>query len=421
MLTSLSSRTEERFARLPVFSETDYFTLHPDVAQAGGRASEHALLHAWREGRAMFLESTIARAYGSATLDLAKTAKDNTARSQDFNKLTPTACITVFVSSMSSIGHKDLADSLRHDLLAAGCECKLRDESADYLKDYGLCIFIAPHEFFFMGLGQLWRSEQILAEAYVLNTETIASENGMKALPIILNARGILDISSASHWIWQSARLFSFHYEARIKLRETWLQPQDISHPLVLAMPPLARKQRCNPFNWKDRAVDVSFFGAFKPRRSAFFAQSADKFSQFLNFIYLQQGSSDHTSDPACERIIGHLSCQAKVTLHISADGLPDFDRLHMVNQILAGGSILVSDRQFLDRRCQAGVHYLFEDFKHLSRLVEWLIIDTDGQRKAEMVRGAAFDLIRDTNRDTSRPDDLLSFLFSAESEYAEI
>ncbi len=403
-----------------MFSESDYFTLHPDVAQAGANASEHALLHAAREGRAMFLQSAVARAYGSAALDLAMMAQVDETVSRDLSGTTIGGCFTLFVSSMSHSGYRDLALSLQNDLLSAGYDCDLLDETANYLEDYGTCIFIAPHEFFFKGIGQLWRSDQIIAESFILNTETISSESGMRALPIILSARGVLDISIASHWIWRTTRLPCFHYEPGVRLRETWLQPRDSSHPLFLAMPVVARKQRCNPLEWKSRPIDLLFFGAFNARRSIFFAQSASVFSQYVSFIYLQQGLIDHEPDPAHERIIGHLSCKAKVTLHISKDGLPPFDRLRVVNKTFAGGSVLVSDTRFLDVRCLAGVHYFHEDVKHIPHLAEWLINDSEGQKKAETVRRAAFDLIQEMNRDTARAKHLADFLFSAESENAE-
>ncbi len=419
-LLGSSRRAEERFARLPVFSESDYFALNPDVAQAGAKASEHALLHASREGRAMFLQSAIARAYGSAALESATSAQvdEVTPQNSDFTRIA--GCFTIFVSSMSGIGHKDLASSLQNDFLSVGYHCELLDETANYLEDHGTCIFVAPHDFFFKGLGQLWQSEQIIAESYVLNTETISSESGMRALPIILSARGVLDISVASHWIWRSACLPSFIYEARVRFRETWLQPRDCSHPLFSAMPVVARKQRCNPFLWRCRPVDVFFFGDFNKRRSAFFAQSASVFSQFKGFSYLRQGSVDREPDLAHERIVGHLSCKAKVTLHISEDGLPAFYRPRIINQTLAGGSVLVSDTRFLETTCLAGVHYFNEDSKHIPHLIKWLIEDSDGQKEAEMVRRAVFDLIQDTNRDVTRPKRLVSFLMSVDSDHAE-
>ena len=143
-------------------------------------------------------------------------------------------------------------------------------------------------------------------------------------------------------------------------------------------------------------------------------------FSQFSNFIYLQQGSTEAESDSSDERIIGHLSCKSKFTLHISEDGLPDFDRLSIVNTTFAGGSVLVSDTQFLDKNCLAGVHYFHDDVKHIPQLLEWLIKDSEGQKQAETVRHAAFEVIRDTNNNVTRPKRLLHFLCDAEIEHAE-
>ena len=72
----LSPRAEARLARLELFSEADYFQMHPDVARAGMKAWEHALQHAANEGRPTFLKGAIARAYGPRRARMRREADD---------------------------------------------------------------------------------------------------------------------------------------------------------------------------------------------------------------------------------------------------------------------------------------------------------------------------------------------------------
>ena len=111
------------------------------------------------------------------------------------------------------------------------------------------------------------------------------------------------------------------------------------------------------------------------------------------------------------ERIAGHLTANAKLTLLISEDGLPEFDRFRLFDQAFAGGSIVISDRTLIDPRCRSGHNYFREELRHIPQLVDWLLHDQDGLHLASAIRRQAFETVKAINRDGSAPEGLARFL----------
>lgn len=410
---------EERLSRLPIFTARDYLAANPDVAQAGVDAVRHALVDGAREGRKLFVDTALARAYGrparSIGLDIPSRVPS------EWAKPTETPRCSVFVHSRSDASYREVADGLAADLISLGFDVMVADERVDPLADHGTAIFVAPHDFFRLGLGPLWAEPSVIGKGFIVVDDPVESIEGGQTLRALLDARGVIDLSIVGAGIWREAEIPTHHLPLRVRLRSNWLDPSDLNHPLMMGAPAQAHRLDCDPLAWNDRPLDVLFFGRESPRRNAVLGRLAAALASHRCFIYAQQGVGSKIDERlhrgADWRISGHLSTQARLTLHVSEGRFPALERRRLVQQAMAGGSAVVSTARFTDAQLEPGRHYFHDDAVHIAGLIEWLIVDPDGQRAAERVRERAFDHIATLNRDPLRTTGLRAFLLARHTE----
>ena len=405
-------RASARLARLPIFSAEDYLALNPDIAAAGADPLEHALRDGIPEGRPLFTELALARAYGWA------------AQQPSLPDASPPRCpppavkrhrCSVFVHSRSEAAAREAAAALMNDLAADGIAATLRDESADRGGDHGTAVFVAPHDFFNLGLGPLWNDPAILADGIVHIDEAFVSGQIQPVIGPLLQARGVIDASAVGIAVWRAAGIPALHRRPPVPLRQRWIDEADLSNPLMRAAPPSTRVLSCDPLEWERRPLDVLFFDRHSPRSDARLGRLAAALAPHRCYIYTRQDVRGTVEErirrDAHQRIAGHLSTAAKLTLHVSDDRLPSLDRRRIVEQAMAGGSVVVSDIAFIGSDLRPDVHYLRDAPHRLGDLIGWLLLDPDGQRTAERIRERAFDWIASNNRATGRATALGAFI----------
>ena len=384
----------DRLRRLPFFSEAEYLELNPDVARAGIDPSNHALRHAAIENRGLFRRERLARAWGEAIVATAGVGVPIEA--EPF--AVPSLPISVFVSSGSDPAEVALASSLVGDLAASGARASLKDETEDPGADHGLRIVVAPHVFVETGLGPLWNQAGFMEGSLTFNTLPIQDPAFRRALPYILQSRGVLDGSPQVAHMFRAAGMPASHVLPRSPPRTRWLQNRDLDHPLVRALPAPARGLDVDPAAWDARPLDVSFFGRNTPRRAAFLRRHAAELARSPSFVYVEQGGRD-TLDESIERrahfrIAGHVGGHARITLHLAEDEFSHLDWHRCALQAMASGSVVVSDVGPPHPDFAFGVHLFREDVRHVVDLARWLLDDPDGRRAAAEARAASFAVL---------------------------
>ncbi|WP_215846306.1 hypothetical protein [Candidatus Pantoea bituminis] len=395
-----SSNDEEsiavkRISKLRIFSEQLYKNMHPDVAAANISPSWHAVNFGAIEGRTLFKREQIARVLGilsnldEKALDHPELVLNSSEHAQaftDFSKKYPKA--DIFVSSLGNIFMQELALDLAVVLKRAGVDVQVRDENYEVQLRSQLSIFVAPHEFFALGRGVIWMTEDVLRTSYVWNTEQMQTQWFAKSISSILSAKGVFDISPQAAQLFNNAEIPSMHLEPGAEIRNNWLIEKDIFHPLVRILPPEAKSLNFQVDSWDNRPIDISFFGSESPRRETFFSKNASFFAQYPSFIYYRRGRYGpiraRFDDQSLTRIAGHLSGVSKISLNVHRDEFSYFEWHRMVRQGMSSGALVVSDHCLPHPHLKPNVHFFHDELKHLPNLIDWLLKAEDGKEMAK-------------------------------------
>lgn len=411
LLRSLPRRTRQlamnRLTALPCFDAGAYLAGYPDVQAAGFAAAFHALWIGAAEGRTIFPPGRLARVLGTLNkqpLPVAQLQPAPAAR-------TP---MGIYVSSQSNAFMHDIARCLAAGLGAAGVPVTLRDETAPGARQPPLCVFVAPHEFFRLGQGPAWINGPVLSDAVMLNTEQAQTPWFAAALPFLLSARAVLDLSPQQAALFASAGVPSCHLTLAPEPPAPRLTAALQQHSLFRVLPTAAQALPDPARPVPARPLDIAFFGAASEHRSRWFARNAGFLSGFETFLYCRREGSapmrPGSPDGALPEVARHVCGHSKIILNLHRDAFGYFEWHRMVQLGMAGGSVVVSEPCPPHPVFRPGVQYLEAPARHLPGLIEWLLRTEDGAARAQDVRdnaawalGAAFDV-----------EGLLSFLAAA-------
>ena len=393
----------DRLRAFEGFASRDYKRFSPDLALV--EPYDHFVRYGGAEGRRIARPEHFARLLGLASaLDPEMSPNREippAAADRRVEALKSDIRIGIYVSSLGNSFMREIAEDLQHDFRSQGFGVDLFDEGASIEDRPSFCVFVAPHEFFWLGRGSEWRRESVVSTGFMFNTEQIQTPWFARALPFLLHSPGVFDIFHQNSALLERAAIPSLHVLPGSRNRPADLKPSDYRHPLYRVLPTAALEPADPTAPFAERQVDVSFFGSQSHRRERFFARNAGFFSKYESFLYCRQSNKgplgrDVNSEPLT-RLAGHVAGHSKITLNIHRDEFGYFEWHRMVRLGMCAGSVVVSDPCLPHPIFKAGEHYLEENIRHLPNMLEWLLCTGDGRRDAERVRSNANDLI--TNR----------------------
>lgn len=407
-----------RLKRLEVFDVADYLRRNSDVAAAGVDPYSHFIQSGGLEGRGRVDPEDLARLMGGLMLfDNAVRAlpPPDVAGEADLPALVAdVGPIGLFVSTQGNVFMNDLAQDLAGDLRSAGVAVQILDENADIDSRPGLCVYIAPHEFFTLGRGPAWIRDDVLFEGFVFSTEQIQTSWFNIALPFTLMARGMLDLCAQTADLFARIDMASLHVLPGVRHRPRPLTEQDRRHPFFAILPSAAKLDIDPSVPFRVRPIDISFFGTSSLRRDQFFARNAAFFAEYETFNYCRRPGRGpirmQSEDGTLSRLAGHVCGHSKISLNIHQEEFGYFEWHRMIRLGMCAGSLMVSDPCLPHPSFIANEHYLQESARHIPDLLEWLLTTEDGKREAERVRANANMLITETYDVTHTMTELLSF-----------
>src|SRR5204862_7481843 len=147
--------------------------------------------------------------------------------------------IGVFCSSLGNFFMREIADLLAWGLQAEGIDAVQRDENANRDERFNLRIFVAPHEFFWLGKGRNWTEIAAAPGSVLYNVEQPQTQRFCRAFPLLLDAPLVLDINLQSAMILRRAGCNVVHFMPGHLPSARYAQPRlDISDiPLARATP----------------------------------------------------------------------------------------------------------------------------------------------------------------------------------------
>ncbi|MGI4807563.1 MAG: hypothetical protein ACRYF2_05580 [Janthinobacterium lividum] len=393
--TATSLRTGiARLRRLPIYSDADYLRMNHDVGAGGLPPAQHALTFGFPEGRCVFDKRTISLALG-----VVSDANFRTDRPVAVSAGAMPQTVGIFFNSLGNGFIREIAEDLVLSFHNMGVDARLLDETSDPDSRPACCIFVAPHEFFHLGRGSDWATDEIVSQAFMLNTEQPQTLWFDRGAPFLLMCRGVIDICDQTAMLFASAGMPALHFNSEIAPVSRWLHDDDEDHPLVRVLPPRARATPDPSRSFGDRPIDISFFGGTSAHRDGFFCRNAQFLSDFRCFLYYRRFEGPHTSskrDGILSRLGGHVTAHSSISLNIHRDDYGFFEWHRIVKIGMAGGSVVVSEPCLPHPLYKPGIHFFEECGRHMPDLMDWLLRTGDGRAKAEQVRVAALKLVHD-------------------------
>jgi hypothetical protein len=400
-----------RLAALPIFKAEDYLVLNEDARATGGIADvepvNHALVQGFPEGRSVFMKTTVARALGAA-------AAKPFAPLPDVRAAPALPEIGVFYNAAGNAFIREIAEDIAASLAAAGQKVRVLTEESAIEGRPELNIFVAPHEFFHIGRGRDWAREEILRDGFLYTTEQPQTLWFERAMPFVLMARAVIDIAPQVADIFGACGMPAAFFNPNVRPVTRWLEPGDLTHPLVRVLPKAARRVEIKPSKFADRHIEIAFFGTESEHREKFFAKNARQLAAYEAFLYYRKVESPllaKGSHAALSRLAGHVAAHSKLMLNIHRDSNGFFEWHRIAKLGMVSGAVVVSEPCLPHPVFKPGVHYLEESGRHILNLMEWLLHDEDGQRHAQKIQNNANKAVRDADYAARNVNALLWFL----------
>jgi hypothetical protein len=399
------ARALARLRRLPCFRAEDYLRAYPDVRDAGMDPHRHALFIGGFEERRLFRLETLASRLGAA---LPATPADAPVPS-------PLLPVAVHVSSRGNIFMREIAEDVAAGLRAAGAAADVLDETAPIGARTRLRLFVAPHEFFFLGRGVDWVREDVVSAGVMLNTEQPQTRWFGRALPFLLAARGVIDLCPQSAALFAATGMPSLELSPAPLLTADALTEADRLHPLFRVLPAAARTVPSADTPFAARPLDFSFFGSESRHREEFFSRHAGALAEFEGFIHYRREDRGPirpgTPDGALTRLARHVGGHAKIVLNLHRDAFGYLEWHRIVRLGVAAGAVVVSEPCLPHPLLTPGVHYFAAPGRQIPGLLAWLIRDADGRRAAARVQAGARALLADVVTPVATGARVLAFL----------
>lgn len=390
-------RMRERIVRSGLFDPGAYLSHHADVRRTGAEPLEHLLAYGLAEGRHFTSAEAVARLIARIKNDAgdALAAPDMSAADARDALIARSARIGVYCNTQGNFFMQEIADLLIAGLCAQGIAALSRTEQADIDEAFDLRVFVAPHEFFFLGDGKRWREAAAAPNSVLYNVEQAQTQWFCRAFTLLLEAPLVIDINTQSCAILRQAGCNAVHFMpgflAQSEFTTARLEMSDV--PLVGGYEFASQR-----YDWRardalaDRPIDVLFVGSGSPRRDRALTRMRDLADDFrFVCVYTRQdeplrAANYRSTSTAINCALGQ---RAKIVLNIHRDWLGYFEWSRLVLQGLWQGACVVTDPCLPNPVFNPAEHFLEEDTPHLGELIRWLLTTNDGRARLDAVRRA--------------------------------
>lgn len=394
--------------RSGLFSPRKYLQLNDDLTIHEPAAFEHFIRRGLPDGRPFTDSATVARLIARMTPDLeagqaeAHAAAERALAGGDSEQLAAwfrgrNTRIAVFCNTEGNFFMRDIALLLVEGLRALGIAVVSRDETASHDEPFDLRVFVAPHEFFYLGQGRAWRGMAGAPGSVLYNVEQPQTQWFCRGFAVMLKAPLVLDINFQTAAILRSIGCSAVHFMPGYLPSLPAAQPiEDVSDVDLVRGYSFARERH----NWWEndaldsRPIDILFIGAGSPRRDKALERLLDLTDDYRFMCVYRQLSKPLTArqeTATSARINCALGQRSKIVLNIYRDWVGYFDFSRAVQYGFWQGAAVVTDPSLPHPIYQPNVHFLQESTRHMGELIRWLLETPDGRRTLDTTRRAAF------------------------------
>lgn len=392
----------ERLEGFTLFDPGRYGSLHEDVRASGVDPLRHFLEHGLEQGREFATSTDIAASLASFPEPVApdRLAPDAEAAVLRWAADKP---IGIYVSSVGNFFMREIAELTAAGLRSLGAKAELLDENTSISNRPEISIFVAPHEFFRLGRGREWATDDVISSAFMFSTEQMQTPWFREGLPYLLACRGLIDLNYQTLKLMEGSGLPTLFYFPGYDYRHGRAAETVPDHPLAAALPRAARCYDVKDHDWPIRPIDVVFIGSESPLRESFLATSAPFFASlscFIHYVRLRSKpilASGPDTRPSLNRYVYRRS---KIAINIHQGGVPYFEWHRMVMQAMWQGTLVLSEPCLPHPVFKPGIHYLEEHASRIPDLIRWILETPRGHTMAEEVRrNAAAALVGEASR----------------------
>jgi hypothetical protein len=401
---------EERVRISGLFDPDAYVAQNPDLSRDPADAWSHFLRYGLSEGRPFTSAEVVARVLAGLEDDLrterhryAAMAEAALAGIDDED----TAAVLrrrgvrvgVFCSSIGNFFMREIADLLAWGLEGEGISAVQRDETANRDEPFDLRIFVAPHEFFWLGEGWEWTDLASAANSVLYNVEQAQTSWFCRAFPLLFRAPLVLDINFQTTLLLRRSGCNAVHFMPGHLPGARYAQPcLDISEIELTKGYRFARQ----PYNWldrdrlEDRPIDLLFVGGRTPRRDMALSRLQGLADRHCFWCVYRESARPFTVQSAAASECGWaLGQRAKIVLNIHRDWLGYFEWSRIVLQGFWQGACVVSDPGLSNPLFEPNVHYFEENLRNIGELLRWLLESAEGRDELERTRRAGYERAR--------------------------
>ncbi|HQT78874.1 MAG TPA: hypothetical protein PLD10_17620, partial [Rhodopila sp.] len=397
---------QKQLRQAGLFDPDIYRSVNEDLATLTADLDEHFARVGIHEGRPFTNATAVARvlAKNAPTLTTAQATYLTRAEQADalghadptlqwFRQRKPS--IGVFCNTEGNFYMQEIADLLADGLRHVGIPTARRDQTAAREEPFDLRIFVAPHEFFYLGRGMAWQDAAGDANTVLYNVEQMQTQWFCRAFKLLLMAPLVIDINFQSAEILRQLGCQSVHFlPGHLPAAPFTMPVEDVSDITLAQGYGWARR----PFNWMqqdaldDRPIDILFIGASSPRRDKALNALLELTDQYRFLcVYKPTGTPLTAKNQLASsgRINCALAQRSKIVLNIYRDWLGYFDWSRIVQMGFWQGACVVSDPGLAHPIYQPGVHFQEEPVRHLGELTRWLLETPDGRATLDSTRRA--------------------------------
>lgn len=365
-------------AKTQLFDAETYLRLYPEVKKQGVEPLRHFVQVGIHGGRNFTSPRAVARLWrevlrGEAPPERAAPALTAPERHR----------VAIYVSSLGNFFMQEIAAILKAGFDDLGVVAALRDENAPPQSGATHHIVVAPHEFFVLGNGRRFASEDFLARAVLFSTEQIQTQWFALSLPYLTRAKAVGDMNP------QTAAI----------LRKGGLKAVTAQPGFTPSFAPFAGGDAAAPDlrEYAARPVDVAFTGTHSARREKLLASYAPLFAEMRTFIYYSRTRAPlrpETTPMAAPEASASLIRRSKVLINLHRDEYTYFEWWRIMQAFWMGAAV-VSEPCFPHPAFKPGIHYFEESGRHIAHLAQWLARSDEGAAAAQAMRARAFDDLR--------------------------
>jgi glycosyltransferase involved in cell wall biosynthesis len=404
----LSSVLRQALERLGLFDPATYLEMNEDLQLTGVEPWANFLGDGIRNGRPFTTPNLVARALSRLAPDIQEASLEVNERlssdscEQQIQKAADLLVsagykVAVYCNSLGNFFMQEIANLVYWQLKALGINTYLRTEESELNESFDIRIFVAPHEFFWLGRGETWRELASAPGSVLYNVEQAQTKWFCAALPYLIRAPLVLDINFQSAILLRQLGRNSIHYMPPYLPACPYTIPElDASQIEHLRGYVFSRRA----FDWTqhpglaERPIDILFIGTGSERRLKAI-ESLRELTDKYRFVCIYTHQTSPLNEASKQtRNVGlrnprALAQRSKIILNVHRDWVGYFEWPRMVMQGFWQGACVVSDPCFPDPFFISGTHFLEEATRHLPELLHWLLGTPDGRSKMNEIAAA--------------------------------